>query len=74
MPMENHPMTEEQRCYLDHDLKEMMEDLENIANLLRACYGATDTSVIRAEEASGAVQRLIWAAERKQANRRHAGG
>ena len=72
--IEHHPMTEEQRRYLDYDLRAMMENLENAANLLGACYGATDMTVIRAEEATGAVQRLVWAIERRQARRRHADG
>jgi len=42
--------------------------------VLRACYGATDMTVIRAEEATGAVQRLVWAVERREAKRSHAGG
>ena len=72
--VEHHPMTEEQRRYLDQDLKATMENLENIANMLRASCGETDMTVIRADEATGAVQRLVWAVERREAKRSHAGG
>jgi hypothetical protein len=71
--MEHHPVTEEQRRYLDQDLKAATQNLENIASVLRGCYGETDRTVIRAEEATGAVQRLIWAVERQQAKGSHAG-
>jgi CheY-like chemotaxis protein len=55
-PLEHHPMTDEQRIDLHPDLKVMTEDLGNVVSLLRACYGATDMVVIRAEEATGAAQ------------------
>ena len=71
--MEHYPMTAEQRRNLDQDLGAMIENLENIAILLRACNGETDMTVIRAEEAGGAVQRLVWAVERRQAKRKQAG-
>ncbi len=72
--MEDYPMTEEQRQYLGQDLAAMMENLVNIANLLRACHGDRDMTVVRAEEARGAVQRIVWAVERRHANRHGAGG
>lgn len=72
--LEHYPVTEEQRRYLDQDLKAAIENLENIANVLRGCYGERDMTVIRAEEAAGAVQRVIWAVERRQAARSHASG
>jgi hypothetical protein len=51
-----------------------MENLENIGNVLRASYGETDMTVIRADEATGAVQRLVWAVEPREAKRSHGGG
>jgi hypothetical protein len=63
--MEHYPMTDEQRQCLDHNLTAIMGDLDDIANLLRACYGGGDMTVMRAEEASGAMQRLVWAVERR---------
>jgi hypothetical protein len=47
------------------DLARIMENLGNIAGPLRACYTEKDHPVFRAEEARGAVQRLIWALERQ---------
>ena len=70
--MEHFPMTEAQCQYLDQDLSAMMENLENIANLLGASYGDKDMTVFRAQEATGAVQRLLWAVERRQAKGSHA--
>ena len=67
-------MTDEQRQWLGRDLAAMTDSLDGIANLLRACYGERDMTVIRAEEASGAVQRLVWAVERQQAKRQRAAG
>ena len=72
--MGHHAMTDEQRQCLERDLTSMTENLDVIANLLRACYGDGDMTVIRAEEASGAVQRLVWAVERKFAKRQRAAG
>lgn len=63
--MNHYPMTREQRQALDQDLSAIMENLKSIANLVRACYGDMDATVTRAEEATGAVQRLIWAVEQK---------
>jgi len=63
--MTHHKMTKDQRQTLDQDLATIMESLGSIANLLRACYGDADPSVYRAEEALAAVQRLLWALERK---------
>lgn len=72
--MEHHPMTEEQRRSLDQDLKATMRTLESLTNVFRACYGGTDMTVLRAEEATGAVQRLVWAVERREAKRSQASG
>ncbi len=69
-----HPITEEQRRDLNESLAAVMRTLDSAAILLRACYGENDASVMRAAEASGAVQRLIWAVERRGAQRQGAGG
>jgi hypothetical protein len=63
--MKHYSMTKEQREILDRDLATIRENLENIANLLNACYGDKDPQVARAEEARAAVQRLRWALERQ---------
>lgn len=63
--MTHHPMTKEQRETLDLDLATIMKNLGDIAILLGACYGEKDQRLARAEEAQGAVQRLIWVLERQ---------
>lgn len=63
--MKPYAMTKEQRQALDQDLSAIMENLDSIANLARACYGDMDATVTRAGEATGAVQRLIRAVEQK---------
>lgn len=63
--MNHYPMTKDQRGALDQDLARIMENLRDIASLLRACYSEMDQPVFRAEEARAAVQRLIWALERQ---------
>jgi hypothetical protein len=63
--MKHYPMTETQQQTLNEDLASTVENLERTTTLLRACYGEKDTRAIRAEEARGAVQRLIWALERE---------
>jgi len=63
--LNHYPMTKEQRETLDQDLASILENLGGIANLLRACYGDKDSQVLRADEAQGAVQRLLWALERQ---------
>lgn len=61
--MEHYPMTTEQRENLDHDLATILTGLSDVATLLGACYGNKDPRYVRAEEAQGAVQRLVWALE-----------
>jgi hypothetical protein len=63
--MKHYPITEDQQHTLNQDLASTGENLERTTILLRACYGEKDKRVIRAEEARGAVQRLIWALERE---------
>lgn len=67
-------MTTEQRQALDRDLASVMENLGNIASLLRASYGDKDPPVWRAEEACAAVQRLVWALERQTGHAAGAAG
>jgi hypothetical protein len=63
--MKHYPMTEDQQQTLNEDLASTVENLQRTTILLRACYGEKDTRVIRAEEARGAVERLIWALKRE---------
>jgi hypothetical protein len=63
--MKHYPMTKEQREILDHRLATIMEDLDDTANLLNACYGDKDPRAARAEEAQAAMQRLLWALARQ---------
>lgn len=72
--IEHYPMTDEQRQDLDRNLTMVINSLRNVANLLRACHGEADMTVFRAEEASGAVQRLVWAVERRDTKQQHASG
>jgi hypothetical protein len=63
--MKHYPMTEDQQQTLNQELESTVTNLEDMTILLRACYGEKDMRVVRAEEANGAVQRLIWALERE---------
>ena len=59
-----HPLTNEQAVQLRHDLTLIEERLQDIAILMRICYGDDSQAVIRADETSAALQRLKWALER----------
>ena len=48
---------------LRHDLTLIEERLQDIAILMRICYGEDSQTVIRADEISAALQRLKWALE-----------
>src|SRR5579863_4508264 len=63
--MTHHPITKEQRETLDRDLATIMKTLGDIAILLRGIYGEKGQPLTRAQEAQGAVQRLIWVLERQ---------
>ena len=63
--MKHHSMTKEHREILNQDLATIIQTLSCIATLLNACYGSKDPRVARAEEAQGALQRLLWALERQ---------
>ena len=60
------PPNDEQAVQLRHDLTVVEERLQDIAVLMRVCYGEESQTVIRADETSGALQRLKWALERTQ--------
>jgi hypothetical protein len=68
MPTSNdlHPLTNAQTVQLRRDLNLVEELLQDIAILMRVCYGEESQTVIRADETSGALQRLKWALERTQ--------
>jgi hypothetical protein len=72
--VEHYPLTDEQRRDVSQELATMIHNLKNIASLLRACGAEMDMAVYRAEEAGGAVQRLVWAIERRNAKQQHASG
>jgi len=63
--MRRYPLTNDQRQTLDRDLSTVMETLRAISSVLRGCYDDDDLRVWRADEACGAVQRLLWALERQ---------
>jgi len=49
------------------------ERLQDIAILMRVCYGEESHAVIRADEAAAALQRLKWALERTNVRAQAAG-
>jgi hypothetical protein len=64
------PLTNEQAVRLGRDLTLVEERLQDIAILMRVCYGEESQAVIRADEAAGALQRLKWELERTKLPRR----
>jgi hypothetical protein len=74
MPTSNdlHPLTDEQAVRLRRDLTVVEERVQDIAILMRICYGEDSQTVIRADETAGALQRLKWALERAKVQK--AGG
>ena len=58
------PLTAEQAVQLRRDLALVEERLQDIAILMRICYGEESQVVIRADETGAALQRLKWALER----------
>jgi Trm5-related predicted tRNA methylase len=58
------PLTDEQTVQLRRDLTLVEERLQDIATLMRVCYGEESQAVIRADETAAALQRLKWALER----------
>jgi hypothetical protein len=69
-----HPLTSEQSAQLRDDLAVIEERLQAVVVLMRACYGEQSQVAIRAEETSGALQRLTWELERVQEKTQTAGG
>jgi hypothetical protein len=69
--MMHYPMTEDQRQALDLSIATIMENLRDIASVLRACYDDREPPVWRAEEARAAMQRLLWAVERQAPGQEH---
>ncbi|MBZ5595592.1 MAG: hypothetical protein LAP39_25410 [Acidobacteriia bacterium] len=65
------PLTNEQAVQLRHDLTLVEERLQDIAILMRVCYGEDSQAVIRADETAAALQRLKWELERTKL-RQHA--
>lgn len=59
-----YPLTAEQFHQIEQDLAEMRARAEEIFHLLSAGCGVSDPRTSRAEEVTGAVQRLQWAMER----------
>ena len=58
------PLTNDQAVQLRRDLTLVEERLQDIAILLRVCYGEDSQVVDRADETAAALQRLKWALER----------
>ena len=58
------PLTNAQAVQLRHDLTLVEERLQDIAILMRVCYGDDSQAVIRADETAAALQRLKWELER----------
>ena len=69
-----HPLTVEQRRRLDQDIAIVQERLQNISELMHACYGDESQAAIRADEITGALQRLKWELERIQPKAQTAAG
>jgi hypothetical protein len=67
------PLTPEQEVLLRHDLTLVEERLQDIAILMRVCYGEESQAVARAEETTAALQRLKWELERTKLRKQAAG-
>jgi len=61
---DSRPLTNEQAVQLRHDLTLIEERLQDIAVLMRVCYGEDSQPVVRADETAAALQRLKWELER----------
>jgi Trm5-related predicted tRNA methylase len=68
-----HPLTDEQAVQLRCDLTLVEERLQDIAILMRICYGDDSQAVIRADETAAALQRLKWELERTSVREQAAG-
>jgi Trm5-related predicted tRNA methylase len=67
------PLTADQTVQLRRDLTLVEERLQDIAILMRVCYGEDSHVVIRADETSAALQRLKWELERTSVREQAAG-
>jgi Trm5-related predicted tRNA methylase len=68
-----HPLTDDQAVQLRRDLTLVEERLQDIAILMRICYGDESQAVIRADETAAALQRLKWELERTSVREQAAG-
>jgi Trm5-related predicted tRNA methylase len=68
-----HPLTDDQAVQLRRDLTLVEERLQDIAILMRICYGDDSQAVIRADETAAALQRLKWELERTSVREQAAG-
>ena len=60
------PLTTDQFRQATSDIAQMAEKAEEISRLMSAAYGESDPRAIRAQEVSGALQRLQWEMDRGQ--------
>ena len=67
------PLTNEQEVLLRHDLTLVEERLQDIAILMRVCFGEESQAVVRADETTAALQRLKWELERTKLRQQAAG-
>ena len=67
------PLTAEQAVQLHRDLTLVEERLQDIATLMRVCYGEDSQAVIRADETTAALQRLKWELARTKLQKQAAG-
>jgi hypothetical protein len=67
------PLTNEQTVRLRRDLTLIEERLQDIAVLMRVCYGGDSQPAIRADETAAALQRLKWELERTKLKAQAAG-
>ena len=67
------PLTNEQAVQLRRDLTLVEERLQDIAILMRICYGDDSHAVFRADETAAALQRLKWELERTKSRAQAAG-
>jgi hypothetical protein len=65
-----YPLTAEQFHQIELDLAEMRVRAEEIFHLMSVGCGESDPRALRAEEVTGALQRLQWAMERMDDGRK----
>jgi Trm5-related predicted tRNA methylase len=65
-------LTREQAVQLRRDLTLIEERLQDIAILMRVCYGDDSQPAIRADETANALQRLKWELEKTNLRRQAA--